>query len=122
MSSPTATRFDLARFRQAVEQRDSQTQLAMYAPDARVTIVDRITTPGSPRTLNGSEEIRAWLEDVCGREMSHEVGQTVEDRAGVAFTEACRYPDGTNVMCATVLSLSDGLIADQKIVQVWDEA
>ena len=122
MSSPTATRFDLTRFRQAVEQRDSQTQLAMYAPNATVTIVDRLTTPGSPRTLNGSEEIRAWLEDVCARDMSHQVGQTVEDQAGAAFTEACRYPDGTNVMCATVLSLSDGLIADQKVVQVWDEA
>lgn len=121
MSPQTATGFDFARFRQAVEQRDSETQLSMYAPEATVTIADRITTPGSPRVLTGAGEIRGWLEDVSGREMSHKVGHAVQDEHGAAFTEACRYPDGTNVMCATVLALSDGLIVDQKIVQAWDE-
>ena len=39
----------------------------------------------------------------------------------VAFTEACRYPDGTNVLCATVLELADGRIVRQVVVQAWDE-
>jgi hypothetical protein len=122
MSTRTAIRFDLARFRQAIEQRDSQTQLDMYAPDATVTIADRTNTPGSPLVLSGSQEIRGWLEDVSGREMTHQVGHCVQDDHGVAFTERCRYPDGTHVMCATVLALSDGLIADQDVVQAWDES
>ena len=51
----------------------------------------------------------------------HSVQHTVKDDTGVAYTEACRYPDGTNVLCATVIGLDGGLIADQTVVQVWDE-
>ncbi len=94
----------------------------MYAPDAVVTIADRINQPGSPQMLRGHEEIAAWLRDVCGREMSNEVQHSVADAGGAAFSEACRYPDGTNVLCATVLTLADGQIAGQTVVQAWDEA
>jgi len=86
MSADTLTTFDFARFRDAVEGRDSQTQVAMYAADATVTIVDRATTPGAPRSLSGRDEIRGWIEDVDGREMSHAVGHSVEDEHGAAFT------------------------------------
>jgi len=118
----SGTTFDLARFCAAAEARDVETQLSMYAPDAVVTIADRINQPGSPQVLRGSDEIAAWLRDVCGREMSHEVRHSVADAGGAAFSEACRYPDGTNVLCATVLRLADGQVADQTIVQAWDEA
>ena len=94
----------------------------MYAPDAVVTIADRINQPGSPQILRGRDEIAAWLRDVCGREMSHAVQHSVADAGGAAFSEACRYPDGTNVLCATVLTLADGQIAGQTVVQAWDEA
>lgn len=117
----TTGRFDLTRFSQAVEQRDSATQLSMYAPEATVTIADRITQPGAPRVLQGAGEIRGWIEDVDGREMTHAVGHSVSDEHGAAFTEACQYPDGTNVLCATVLELDDGLITRQTVVQAWDE-
>jgi SnoaL-like domain len=122
MSAQTATGFDIARFRKALEQRDSPTQMAMYAPDATVTISDRVTQPGSPRVLRGADEIRAWIEDVSSREMTHAVGHAVHDEHGAALTEACRYPDGTNVICATVIKLADGLIVDQTVVQAWDES
>ena len=122
MGAQTTTSFDLARYRRALEERDSEAQLEMYAPEATVTIADRVTTPGSPRVLRGRDEIRGWIEDVSSREMTHEVGHCVEDAHGAALTEACRYPDGTNVLCATVLELTDGLITDQRIVQAWDES
>jgi ketosteroid isomerase-like protein len=121
MSSQTSTSFDLARFCQAVEERDVETQAAMYAPDATVTIADRITQPGSPRMLRGGGEIRAWIADVCGRDMSHAVKHAVQDQGGAAFAEACRYADGTNVTCAAVMALKDGVIVDQTVVQAWDE-
>jgi SnoaL-like domain len=114
--------FDLGRFCAAAEGRDVETQLSMYAPDAVVTIADRINQPRSPQVLHGRDEIAAWLQDVGGREMSHRVQHSVGDAAGAAFTEACRYPDGTNVLCATVLRLSDGHISDQTVVQAWDES
>jgi ketosteroid isomerase-like protein len=114
--------FDLTRFCAAAEERDVETQLSMYAPDAVVTIADRINQPGAPQLLRGRDEIAGWLQDVCGRDMSHHVQHGVADAGGAAFSEACRYADGTNVLCATVLRLSDGQISAQTVVQAWDES
>jgi hypothetical protein len=115
------TTFDLARFARAAEERDAATQLSMYGPDATVTIVDKITQPGSPRVLNTPEQIKDWLEELCGRDMTHKVSNRIGSDEGAAFTLACRYPDGTNVLCATVFKLDAGQISDQTVVQVWDE-
>jgi hypothetical protein len=117
----TITTFDLARFTRAAEERDAATQLSMYGPDATVTIVDRITQPGSPRVLRTHEEIKDWLEDTASRDMTHAIERTVSDDAGAAFTLACRYADGTNVLCATLIKLAGGQVSDQTVVQVWDE-
>jgi hypothetical protein len=120
MSTITTT-FDLDRFARAAEERDAATQLSMYGPDAVVTIADPITQPGAPRVLDTHDQIQAWLEDTFGRDMTHKVGQRVLDDSGAAFTLSCRYPDGTNVLCATVIGLDGGLISSQTVVQVWDE-
>ncbi len=118
----TITSFDLERFARAAEERDANTQLSMYGPDARVTIADKISQPSAPRTLHGRDEIKAWLDDMYGRDMTHAVNNTVKDGTGAAYTQSCRYPDGTNVLCATVIHLDAGLITDQTVVQVWDES
>ena len=118
----TTTAFDLDRFARAAEERDASTQLSMYGPDAVVTIADKIAQPGSPRVLRTREEIKGWLEDMYGRDMTHSVKHRVQDETGAAYTQACRYPDGTNVLCATVIELDDGVIAGQTVIQVWDEA
>ncbi len=117
----TTTIFDLNRFARAAEERDASTQLSMYSPDAIVTIVDKITQPGSPRVVRGHEEIAAWLDDMYARDMTHRVGHKVKDDRGAAYTQACRDPDGTNVLCTTVIELDGGVIAAQTVVQVWDE-
>jgi hypothetical protein len=117
----TTTTFDLDRFTRAAEERDASTQLSMYSPDATVTITDKISQPGSPRLLRTRGEIKTWLEDTYGRDMTHTVMHTVNDNTGAAFTQACRYPDGTNVLCATVIELEAGAISGQTVVQVWDE-
>jgi hypothetical protein len=117
----TTTTFDLDRFTRAAEERDASTQLSMYGPSAVITIVDKISQPGSPRVLRGREEIQGWLEDTFGRDMTHSVKHRVLDDTGAAYTVACRYPDGTNVLCATVIELEGGQVATQTVVQVWDE-
>jgi hypothetical protein len=117
----TTTTFDLERFTRATEERDASNQVSMYSPDATVTVADPNTQPGSPRVLHGRAEIQSWIEDVTARDMTHAVQHTVSDDRGAAFTVACRYPDGTNVLCATVLELQDGSIARQTVVQVWDQ-
>lgn len=118
----SATSFDMTRFCDAIENRHAATQAGMYADDAVVTIADRINQPGAPRVLRGRGEVAAWIDDTCGREMSHHVEHAVSDERGAAFSEACRYPDGTGVMCATVMELEDGQIVRQTVVQAWDEA
>ena len=118
----TITTFDLDRFARAAEERDAATQLSMYGPDSVVTIADKISQPGSPRVLRTRDEIKGWLEDMYGRDMTHTVKHRVKDETGAAYTQACRYPDGTNVLCATVIELDGGVIAGQTVVQVWDEA
>jgi hypothetical protein len=121
MSTSTTPAFDFAEFKRALEQRDPAAQLAAYADHAELTLVDRINTPGSPRVLRGREEIRTWIEDVCERDMTHQVDMQVLGDSGAAFTEACRYPDGTNVLCVAVMQLRDGQITRQTGVQAWDE-
>jgi len=113
--------FDLTTFKQAIEERDASTQLAMYSEDAEVTLVDRVASPSAPRVLHGKQEIRGWIEDICGRDMTHRVTHTVQDDGGLAYTEACRYPDGTAVLCAALLEVQDGLVTRQIGVQAWDE-
>jgi hypothetical protein len=117
----TIQMFDLSALKRGIEERDATAQLALYADDAEVTLVDRLAQPSAPRVLRGRGEIQTWIEDVCGRDMTHRVQHTVQDESGAAFTEACRYPDGTGVICATVLELAGGLVARQIVVQAWDE-
>jgi hypothetical protein len=121
MSATTTPTFDFDEFKRAVEERDSTAQLALYAPDAEVTLIDRINTPSSPRMLRGHDEIRPWIEDICERDMTHRIDMQVLGNGGAGLTEACRYPDGTNVVCAAVLELRDGQIVRQVGVQAWDE-
>ena len=118
----TTTMFDLDRFTRAAEERDAATQLSMYGADAIVTINNKISQPGSPRVLRTHEEIKAWLEDVYGRDLTHAVKHRVLDDTGAAYTQACRYPDGTEVVCATVIELDGGVISGQTVLEVWDEA
>ncbi|HEY1521813.1 MAG TPA: nuclear transport factor 2 family protein [Solirubrobacteraceae bacterium] len=116
----TITSFDLDAFTRAAEERDASTQLSMYGEDATVTIVDKVSQPRSPRVLKSRGEIGGWLNEMYGREMTHSVKHRVQDGNGAAYTQACRYPDGTNVLCATVIALDGDVIADQTVVQVWD--
>ena len=118
---PTQTTFDFGALKRGVEERDAHALVGLYDEHAEMRVVDRVNTPRAPHVLRGRAEIREWLEDVCSRDMTHEVRTPVVADDAVAFTEACRYPDGTNVLCATVLELTDGRIVRQVVVQAWDE-
>jgi hypothetical protein len=118
---PTQTTFNFTALKQALEERDSDLQLDLYDEHAEVRLVDRVNTPRAPHLLRGRYEIRQWLEDICARDMTHDVQTPVVADDAVAFTEACRYPDGTNVLGANVLELARGRIVRQLVVQAWDE-
>lgn len=120
--SATADHIDLGALRRAIESRDATALTAMYARDADMVMVDYQHPPGAPMRLEGIDAIRAMYDDVCGREMTHEVTHAVAGPSGVAYTEMCRYPDGTRVMFASVCDVRDGRIVHQEGVQAWDEA
>jgi hypothetical protein len=120
-TTSTATAFDTAAFRRAIESRDAGAQLELYADDARAELVDRENPPSRPRVTSGRDELRDYLEDVTSRDMTHEVSSLVVDGDSGAFTVDCLYPDGTRVLCMATIALRGGRIAGQRCVQVWDE-
>ncbi len=118
---PAAGGLDLEALRRAAEGKDPEAMLGLYADDAELRIVNKRTPPSSPRELHGKEEISEYLRDVCGREMTHRIGDEVVGENRVAFNEACEYPDGTKVLTAMTLDVQDGKVARQVNVEAWDE-
>ena len=112
---------DMEALRRAAEGKDPEAMLGLYADDAAYVRVDRNSTPSSPMTLRGKEEVGEYLRDVFSRDMTHRIENEVvgEDRA--AFNWACEYPDGTKVLAAETVELRDGKIVRQVSVQAWDE-
>jgi hypothetical protein len=112
---------DFEVLRRAIEGRDADTLLGLYAHEAEVITVNRNATPRSPNVLHGKEEIGPYLRDVCAREMTHRVENEVVGEGRVAFQEACEYPDGVRVLGAQTLEVRDGKIVRQVSVEAWDE-
>ena len=117
----SAGELDFEARRQAIENLDEQRIVSLYAEDAEMKTVNRLTTPSSPKVLKGKEQIAQYLADVCGRAMTHRIENEVIGEGRVAFNEACEYPDGTKVLCAATLEVQDGKIYRQVNVEAWDE-
>jgi ketosteroid isomerase-like protein len=118
----TTTTFDLDTLRRGIEQRDAEAMLSLYADDAEVTEVDKTNPPRAPRTFHGREAIAEHLRDVCGRDMTHQLERPLVGDGRLAFTEACRYADGTGVLCMATADLDQsGRITRQVAVTAWDE-
>jgi len=113
--------FDTTALRRGIEERDVDTLRALYAPDAEMTVVDRTAPPSNPRVLRGRTAIGEYLNDICGRDMTHRLERVVAAGDTAAFTQACQYPNGARVLCLAMLDLRAGLIVRQTAVQEWDE-
>ena len=118
MSTAKAT---METLRRAIEKSDFDLLMTLYADDAEVRIVDKRTQPSKPLELRGKKAIGDFYRDVCGRAMTHRVENEVVGDDRLAFTEACHYPDGCNVLVATVRELRAGQIVREVNVQAWDE-
>ncbi|MFC0850023.1 MULTISPECIES: nuclear transport factor 2 family protein [Streptomyces] len=115
------TAFDTETLRRGIEGHDAKALLSLYADDAEIRVVDRNTQPSHPMVMHGQGEISKMLADVYGREMTHKLEQCVVQGDSVAFTESCEYPDGVRVLANSMMSLKDGKIVEQTMVQAWDE-
>jgi hypothetical protein len=114
------TTTDITALSKSIESRDAEGLLAWYADDATLTVLDKDHPPAAPLVLAGIQAIGDYYRDVCGRNIEHEVRDAVSTGEGLAYTQHCRYPDGTAVVCATVATTADGRIRHQTAVQVWD--
>ena len=121
MTTRAPKTLDFEVLRRAIEGRDADTLVGLYAADAAVLTVNRNTTPSSPNVLRGKEAIAEYLRDVCSREMTHRVENEVVGEDRIAFQEACEYSDGVRVLGAEMLEVRDGKIVRQVNVEAWDE-
>jgi len=107
--------------KRAIESRDGRMLASFYANDAVVRVIDRNNPPSRPREVRGKSAIATFWDDICSRAMTHEVNFSVADGDRLAFSQACAYPDGARVFCLAMLELKGGKIAQQTVVQAWDE-
>lgn len=112
---------DFETLRRAIQQRDVESLIDLYADDAEYQRIDRNSTPSSPTVARGKEEIAQYWRDVLGREMTHRVQDEVIGEERIAFNDACEYPDGMRVLGAENLEVRGGKIVRHVSVQVWDE-
>lgn len=115
------TAFNTETLRQSIEGNTAANLLSLYADDAELRVVDRNTQPSSPRVLHGRDEIGELLEDVYSRDMTHKLERCVMEGDTAAFSESCRYSDGMRVLSESMITLRDGKIAEQIMIQAWDE-
>jgi hypothetical protein len=102
--------FDLAAFVLALEHHDLAYQLARYAPDALIRVVDPDSPPPVARTIVGSRAIRSWLESSA---LGIKVVQLVDGGDRVAFTEHWSERDGTAVEATSTAEIDHGVITVQ---------
>ncbi|MFI1356290.1 nuclear transport factor 2 family protein [Streptomyces sp. NPDC020898] len=121
MGTAATPAFDTEALRRGIEGHDATALLSLYADDAELRVIDRNTQPSHPMVKHGRGEISAMLTEVYGRDMTHKLEQVVVQGDQVAYTESCEYPDGVRVFAGSMMSLRDGKIVDQTVLQAWDE-
>ncbi len=121
MPTMTANAVTGATLKRAIETRDAAALSSFYADDASLQVIDRNNPPSKPRIVRGMPAIAAFFDDICSRAITHDVKSSVTDGNRLAFTQACTYPDGTKVLCMAMVELKAGKIAQQTMVQAWDE-
>jgi ketosteroid isomerase-like protein len=121
MPTMTANAVTGATLKRAIESRDAAALSSFYADDASLQVIDRNNPPSKPRIVRGKPAIAAFFDDICSRAITHDVKSSVTDGNRLAFTQACAYPDGTRVLCMAMIELKAGKIAQQTMVQAWDE-
>jgi hypothetical protein len=110
-----------AALKRAIETRDGRMLTGFYADDAVLRVIDRNNPPSRPREVKGKSAIGTFWDDICSRMMTHKVDTSIVEGNRLAFTQACTHPDGAKVFCIATVELKNGRIAQQTVVQAWDE-
>ncbi|MGV9252718.1 nuclear transport factor 2 family protein [Streptomyces sp. NPDC003697] len=121
MATTPPPTLDTETLRRCIEGDSAADLVSLYADDAEVRIVDRTAQPSHPKVLQGRAQIGSMLDDVYSRDMTHRLERCVVQGDQAAFVESCQYADGVRVLAESMLSLRDGRISEQVMIQAWDE-
>lgn len=119
MSSPVM--LDMNTLRQALEQRDLNLLVSLYADDAQMQVIDQNHRPSTPLELRDKRAIADFLTDIYQRDMTHRVIDEVVGGDRIAYNQSCQYPNGQRVFASSTLDLRNGKIVRQVTVLAWDE-
>jgi hypothetical protein len=111
----------LEALRAGYRERDAAKVMGVYAEDIESTIVNRNNPPARPLVLRGHAQFKPMVEDICSREMTHEIVRMVSGPGSLAYRVNCRYPDGCNVVGVYIATVKDGRIVSEFSVDCWDE-
>ncbi|MEU6548182.1 nuclear transport factor 2 family protein [Streptomyces sp. NPDC046859] len=121
MGTGTTPSFDTDTLRRAVEGDTPDLLLSLYTDDAEIRLVNRNAQPSSPKVLRGRDEIGGMLTDVYSRDMTHTLEGCVVQGDNAAYSESCAYADGVRVMSESMITLRDGKISRQIVIEAWDD-
>ena len=114
----TRTTFDLTGLSRAIEGRDSRYHLALYAPDAEVEIFDGSKPDAPSQVLRGKPAIGEWLDRRSSAAVHDEVKEASVRPDRVAYTEECRYGDGSSVLVECDAEVRRGQITHAAVTLV----
>ena len=114
----TQTSFDLPGLSRAIQSQDRRYQLALYADNAELEILDGEHLDAPLQVLHGKPEIAKWLDAMSSRAVSYKVRDAVGGPDGVRFTEECIYPDGETLVFQCTAEVSRGQIKHAELTMV----
>jgi hypothetical protein len=106
----TQTSFDLPGLSRAIQSQDHRYQLALYADNAELEILDRGHLDAPLQVLHGKAEIAKWLDAMSTTAVRYQVRDPLRGPDVVGFTEECIYPDGKTLVFECTAEVSRGQI------------
>jgi hypothetical protein len=111
----TQIRFDLDGLSRAIESGNAGYQLALYANDAEVQIIDSNDPGCCPQVLHGKDAIGTWINDMLAQCVRPTVTHPVLACDHLALVEELHTPDGTNLLYECTAEVHGGQIIKETV-------
>jgi len=111
----------LEAIRKGYKNRDAKLLMSVYADDVEYTVVNRNNPPAKRLVLRGHAAVERMYQDLCAREMTHQLVRTIVSDGSIAWQTLCQYPDGCQVVALNLASIKNGRIVNEFSVDCWDE-